>query len=127
MATDKTAVKASTHKARQQGVMAFGHIGPTVGGTLESTVLAMLSSVACTRRRKAALVLLGMNSGRFACKLPGIPSAKRQAARSGPPNGCGAARLTALPGKGVTMQVLRGVRDSVLRSKPANLIRFMPA
>ena len=79
------------------------------------------------RRRKAALVLLDMNSGRFACKLSGIPSAKRQAARSWSPSGCGAGRLTALPGKGVTMQVLRGVRDSVLRSKPANLIRFMPA
>ena len=86
-----------------------------------------LRRVSCMRRRKAALVLLDMNSGRFACKLSGIPSAKRQAARWWPPSGCGAGRLTALPGKGVTMQVLRGVRDSVLRSKPANLIRFMPA
>ncbi len=55
MATDKTSVEASTHKARQPGVMAFGHIGPTVGGTLESTVLAMLSSARTATRHRATL------------------------------------------------------------------------
>jgi excisionase family DNA binding protein len=44
MATDKTAVKASTRKSRQPGVMALGLTSPASGGTLEGTVLAMLSS-----------------------------------------------------------------------------------
>ncbi|MDO8945170.1 MAG: excisionase family DNA-binding protein [Desulfobacterales bacterium] len=44
MATDKTAVKASTRKSRQPGVMALGLTGPASGGTLEGTVLAMLNS-----------------------------------------------------------------------------------
>ena len=44
MATDKTAFKASTRKSRQMGEIAPRLGGPTAGGTLESTVLAMLSS-----------------------------------------------------------------------------------
>ena len=43
MTTDKTAVKASTRKARQPDVMALG-LTPASGGTLEGTVLAMLNS-----------------------------------------------------------------------------------
>jgi len=44
MATHRTAVKASTRKSRQPGVMTLGLNAPASGGTLEGTVLAMLNS-----------------------------------------------------------------------------------
>ena len=52
MATDKTTHKASTRKAKQPGVMALGFTGPASGGTLESTVLAMLNSARAATRLK---------------------------------------------------------------------------
>ena len=51
MATDKTAVKASSRKSRQPGVLALG-LTPASGGTLEGTVLAMLNSARAATSRK---------------------------------------------------------------------------
>lgn len=52
MATDKTAVKASSRKSRQPGVLALGLNGAATGGTLEGTVLAMLNGARAAAPRK---------------------------------------------------------------------------
>lgn len=59
MATDKTAVKASTRKARPPSVLALGLNGRASGGTLESTVLAMLNSARTATQFKPTRALAG--------------------------------------------------------------------
>ena len=59
MATDKTAVKASTRRARPPSVLALGLNGRASGGTLESTVLAMLNSARTATQFKPTRALAG--------------------------------------------------------------------
>ena len=95
MATDKTAVKAPTRKARQPGVMALGLNGPASGGTLESTVLAMLNSARATTQLKTTSA-----ASRSRTKSPSAKSKPPQAfAGLGPttlPEGIDPAQLATL-------------------------------
>ena len=96
MATDKTTVKAPPLKARQPGVMALGLTAPSSGGTLESTVLAMLNSARAATQRKTTSA-----AARSKAKSPPAKSKQPQAlaARGGrttPPEGIDPAKLATL-------------------------------
>lgn len=95
MATDKTAVKASPRKARQPGVLALGLNGPASGGTLESTVLAMLNSARTATQLKTKSI-----AARGQLKSPSAKSKRPQApaapGRTAPPEGIDPAKLATL-------------------------------
>jgi len=95
MATDKTTVKAPPLKARQPGVMALGLTAPSSGGTLESTVLAMLNSARAATQRKTTSA-----AARSKAKSPPAKSKQPQAlaarGRTTPPEGIDPAKLATL-------------------------------
>lgn len=95
MATDKTTVKAPPLKARKPGVMALGLTAPSSGGTLESTVLAMLNSARAATQRKTTSA-----AARSKAKSPPAKSKQPQAlaarGRTTPPEGIDPAKLATL-------------------------------
>ena len=95
MATDKTTVKAPPLKARQPGVMALGLTAPSSGGTLESTVLAMLNSARAATQRKTTSA-----AARSKAKSPPAKSKQPQSlaarGRTTPPEGIDPAKLATL-------------------------------
>lgn len=95
MATDKTAAKAPPLKSRQPGVMALGLTAPSSGGTLESTVLAMLNGARAATQRKTTSA-----AARSKAKSPPAKSKQPQAlaapGRTTPPEGIDPAKLATL-------------------------------
>ncbi|MDP2007255.1 MAG: excisionase family DNA-binding protein [Rubrivivax sp.] len=95
MATDKTTVKASPRKARQPNVLALGLDVSASGGTLESTVLAMLSSA-----RAATQLKTPSTAARSRLKSPSAKSKPPQSlaapGRTTPPEGIDPAKLATL-------------------------------
>ena len=95
MATDKTTVKAPPLKARQPSVMALGLTAPSSGGTLESTVLAMLNSARAATQRKTTSA-----AARSKAKSPPAKSKQPQSlaarGRTTPPEGIDPAKLATL-------------------------------
>jgi excisionase family DNA binding protein len=95
MATGKTGVKASTHKAMQPGVMAREFDAPASGGTLESTVLAMLNSARAATRRETTPAAAGSRP-----KSPSVESKPPRTiagpGRTTPPEGIDPAKLATL-------------------------------
>ncbi len=92
MATDKTAVKASTREPRQPGAMAFGLSDPTSGGTLESTVLAMLGAA----RAATELKTTSPRRSKSPSAKSKPPQASSRPAPTTVPNGIEPARLASL-------------------------------
>ncbi len=95
MATDKTAVKAYPRKARQPNVLALGLDVSASGGTLESTVLAMLNSA-----RTATQLKTPSTAARNRLKSPPAKSKPPQTlaapGRTQPPEGIDPAKLATL-------------------------------
>ncbi len=95
MATDKTAVKAYPRKARQPNVLALGLDVSASGGTLESTVLAMLSSA-----RAATQLKTPSTAARSRLKSPSAKSKPPQSlaapGRATPPEDIDLAKLATL-------------------------------
>ena len=93
MATDKTAVKAYPRKARQPNVLALGLDVSASGGTLESTVLAMLSSA-----RAATQLKTPSTAARSRLKSPSAKSKPPQSlaapGRATPPEDIDLAKIT---------------------------------
>ena len=128
MATDKTTVKAPPLKARQPGVMALGLTAPSSGGTLESTVLAMLNSARAATQRKTTSA-----AARSKAKSPPAKSKQPQAlaarGRTTPPEGIEPAKLATLQSysrklnEGLHEQGWMQVKTLRLRPKGENIDR----
>ncbi len=95
MTTAKTTVKGPPLKARQPSVMALGLTAPSSGGTLESTVLAMLNSARAATQRNTTSA-----AARSKAKSPPAKSKQPQSlaarGRTTPPEGIDPAKLATL-------------------------------